>query len=221
MGLRPRFGCGYNSNTGTARPRSARTHSLNEQAFAYAQSSRNIVMQTLLLSMSLFAAGIPVALASPASPYAGQEAREIKALAPEEVDDYLTGKGMGLAKAAELNGYPGPAHVLALSQGLALTPDQILRTESLFRRMESKATTLGRSLIEQERALDTQFASKAITPASLHALLAKIAEAQGQLREVHLQTHLEQMAILSPVQVARYQELRGYAQKQGGHSHVH
>jgi hypothetical protein len=40
------------------------------------------------------------------SPYVGQEFREIKALSPQEISDYLSGKGMGLAKAAELNGYP-------------------------------------------------------------------------------------------------------------------
>ena len=42
------------------------------------------------------------------SPYAGQESREIKSLSPAEVDGYLAGAGMGFAKAAELNGYPGP-----------------------------------------------------------------------------------------------------------------
>jgi hypothetical protein len=31
---------------------------------------------------------------------------------------------MGMAKAAELNGYPGPAHVLALAKPLGLTDDQ-------------------------------------------------------------------------------------------------
>jgi hypothetical protein len=44
------------------------------------------------------------------SPYVGQEYREIKALSTQEISDYISGRGMGLAKAAELNGYPGPAH---------------------------------------------------------------------------------------------------------------
>ena len=47
------------------------------------------------------------ATANSQSPYVGQESREIKALSPQEISDYLSGKGMGLAKAAELNGYPG------------------------------------------------------------------------------------------------------------------
>jgi hypothetical protein len=41
------------------------------------------------------------------SPYAGQEKREIKALSAEDIEGYLTGQGMGFAKAAELNHYPG------------------------------------------------------------------------------------------------------------------
>ena len=70
--------------------------------------------------------------AAPESPYVGQESRGIKALSPEDVDAYLAGKGMGLAKAAELNGYPGPAHVLELASQLSLTSDQRARTQALF-----------------------------------------------------------------------------------------
>lgn len=42
------------------------------------------------------------------SPYTGEQAREIKALSADEVNAYLNGQGAGLAKAAELNRYPGP-----------------------------------------------------------------------------------------------------------------
>lgn len=48
--------------------------------------------------------------AQPANPYAGQETREIKVLSPKEVDDLGQGRGTGLAKAAELNRYPGLLH---------------------------------------------------------------------------------------------------------------
>ena len=46
--------------------------------------------------------------AEPPSPYAGQEQREIQALSTEEIEGYLSGSGMGLAKAAELNHSPVP-----------------------------------------------------------------------------------------------------------------
>src|SRR5262245_16502456 len=68
------------------------------------------------------------------SPYVGQELREIKAMSPQEISDYLSGKGMGLAKAAELNGFPGPAYVLELATQLNLTTDQKIKTEALFKK---------------------------------------------------------------------------------------
>jgi hypothetical protein len=51
----------------------------------------------------------------PATPHAGQQTRTIKALSDDEIAALCNGKGMGMAKAAELNGYPGPIHVLALA----------------------------------------------------------------------------------------------------------
>jgi Spy/CpxP family protein refolding chaperone len=165
-----------------------------------------------------------VALADSTSPYAGQETRDIKALAPEDVDAYLSGRGMGLAKAAELNGYPGPAHVLALATELDLSPEQKQRTEALFTSMEAKAADLGHALIEQERKLDQQFASKAATREAVAAILQRIGELQAEVRGAHLQAHLAQLEILTPSQVARYQQLRGYTAAdahQGAHQHSH
>jgi hypothetical protein len=120
--------------------------------------------------------------ADSASPYAGQETRDIKALAPEDVDAYLSGKGMGLAKAAELNGYPGPAHVLAMATELELNASQKERTEALFRNMQAKATSLGHALIAQERRLDEEFASKTITQKSLETILGRIGQLQVEVR---------------------------------------
>ena len=88
-----------------------------------------------------------VLAAPPVSAYAGQEARDIKAVSMEEISAYLSGKGMGLAKAAELNGYAGPAHVLELAQDLALTPAQRARTEALLATMTAKAVLLGQTLV--------------------------------------------------------------------------
>lgn len=48
------------------------------------------------------------------SPYSGTEARPVKALNEQQVADLRAGRGMGLALAAELTGYPGPSHVLEL-----------------------------------------------------------------------------------------------------------
>jgi hypothetical protein len=50
------------------------------------------------------------------SPYAGSHTRDIKALSAQEAADLRAGRGMGLALATELNGYPGPLHVLELAE---------------------------------------------------------------------------------------------------------
>lgn len=154
---------------------------------------------------------------SPAqSPYGGQESRAIKALSPQEVSDYLSGKGMGLAKAAELNGYPGPVHVLELAVQLELTAEQRAKSEALFQRTRSSAIALGKELVKEERALDELFASRSIDAPALASSLARIGKLQSQLRQVHLGAHLEQAALLSPEQIARYSQLRGYGAS-GGH----
>jgi hypothetical protein len=167
---------------------------------------------------------IAAALACPvsafaASPYAGDESREIKALSDQEVADYLSGKGMGFAKAAELNGYPGPAHVLELAEQLALSPVQKTETEAIFRRMQGRASAAGKRLVAEERRLDELFASKAISPTLLHQTIETIASLQSQIREIHLQAHLEQTEVLSEIQATRYWHLRGYVGNQSGHHH--
>jgi hypothetical protein len=149
----------------------------------------------------------------------GQESRAIKSLSPEEITDYLSGNGMGLAKAAELNGYPGPAHVLGLAGDLELTTDQRSKTESLFRRVKSSAIALGEKLVEEERVLDHSFATGAVAPDSLASALARISRLQGEIRRVHLDAHLQQRALLTPSQIEAYMQLRGYrAIGASGHS---
>lgn len=149
--------------------------------------------------------------AAPASAYAGQEAREIKALSAEEVGDLVAGKGMGLAKAAELNGYAGPAHVLELADALELTSEQRAQTQALKSAMTAKAIPLGYAVVAAERKLDQLFANKTITPALLRSALDEIGALQASVRWVHLETHLAQVVVLTPDQNARYSQLRGYS----------
>jgi Spy/CpxP family protein refolding chaperone len=157
------------------------------------------------------------ATADSQSPYVGQELREIKAMSPPEISDYLSGKGMGLAKAAELNGFPGPAHVLELATQLNLTTDQKIKTEALFKMMQARAIPLGKEFVEEERALNHLFASRSVTPEALSSSLARIGKLQGQVRQVHLEAHIEQTALLTPEQVGNYNRLRGYATSNDSH----
>ena len=161
---------------------------------------------------------VAVALAGCAagpSPYVAEQGRDIKALSADETASLLAGKGMGFAKAAELNGYPGPAHVLELAPRLQLTQAQVAKSQLLFDGMQAKAIALGRELVDAERNLDRLFASKAADRESVDAALARIGELQAKVRGAHLEAHLAQARILTPEQTARYVELRGY----GSHSH--
>lgn len=175
--------------------------------------------QLVYLVLALSAAG-PAAAAS-ASAYSGQETRAIKALSAEEVEGYLAGKGAGLAKAAELNHYPGPAHVLELADALKLTPGQKAHTQAIFAAMQRDAKRHGASLIAAERELDRRFADRTITRERLRAILADIARAQADVRAAHLAAHLEQRAVLTPEQIAAYDRLRGYHADTAAGAHAH
>jgi Spy/CpxP family protein refolding chaperone len=171
----------------------------------------------LIMSIVAVAAG-----ADTESPYVGQETRDIKALSPQEIDDYLHGRGLGYAKAAELNHYPGPRHVLDLADALALTPEQTSQTRAIFEAMQAQAVALGRQLVDKEQALDRQFANGSIDAVSLQALLSDIGGLQAAIRYTHLAAHLEQKALLTTHQVQLYDQLRGYgAAHDKGHGHAH
>ena len=152
------------------------------------------------------------------TPYAGMQSRPIKALSEQQVADLNAGRGMGLALAAELNGYPGPLHVLELADRLELSSDQRASVQRLFDAMKAEALPLGAKLIEQEAELDRQFAARTVTPESLKASTVAVAATQGILRETHLKYHLSTGSILTPAQMTKYAELRGYG---GGHKRHH
>jgi hypothetical protein len=154
------------------------------------------------------------------SPYAGLEKRAVKALSDQQVADLKAGRGMGLALPAELNGYPGPLHVLELGDRLGLTPDQRAKVQGLFDAMKAEAAALGERVIAGEAELDRLFAERRITPESLKASTAAIAATQGELRAAHLRYHLSTHEILGPHQVRMYGKLRGYGHA-GGPDHGH
>ncbi len=170
----------------------------------------------VILSIAAVLAGTALAGASETdhsshvSPYAGEEARTIKSLSAADVDDLLNGRGWGLAKAAELNGMPGPAHILEMREDIALTPDQAERIETIRQAMQAEAIRVGARLVDLERDLDTAFASGDVDAETLRAMIAEIEAVRGELRYVHLVAHLETPDILTPHQVATYNRLRGY-----------
>src|SRR6266705_6002469 len=85
----------------------------------------------LFASLAIIVASTANSMAQTASPYAGQQQRTIKALSDQDIGDLLEGRGLGLAKAGELNSYPGPLHVLQLADQLGLSDAQRTATTSL------------------------------------------------------------------------------------------
>jgi hypothetical protein len=155
-------------------------------------------------------------------PYAGLQARPVKALSKEQIADLKAGRGMSLALPAELNGYPGPAHVVELADRLDLSVAQKAKARELFAAMKAETVPLGEQLIIQEQHLDSLFANKTVTPTSLEAASAAIGTTQGKLRGAHLKYHLAMIAELTPGQVDRYAALRGYANTSAQpHRHGH
>ncbi|MCK5193983.1 MAG: hypothetical protein KAQ71_09250 [Desulfobulbaceae bacterium] len=145
------------------------------------------------------------------SKYAGEEKREIKSLSEADIEELTNGKGWGLAKAAELNGLPGPAHLLEMKEEIHLSAKQIRVIGDLFKKMKQEAIPLGLELIEIERELNNHFSNRTITDELLGVLLERIAQVQKKLRYVHLSTHLKTPNILTPEQIALYNKLRGYS----------
>ena len=173
------------------------------------------------LGLSHLAGAVMAEATAPRQPYAGFEQRTIKALSDKEIAELRAGRGMGLALAAELNGYPGPTHVLEQAEALELTPAQRARTEGVLDAMKTEAVRLGARLIEQEADLDRLFATRTASPAALDAATAAIGITQGALRAAHLRAHLAMMEVLTPEQVQRYVHLRGYGGGAGGAEHQH
>jgi hypothetical protein len=135
-------------------------------------------------------AGIPLMIGKTAAqssrPYAGMQARAIKALSAEQIADLKAGRGMSLALAAELNGYPGPRHVLELAEQLGLTDQQRADVQRLFEEMTVEVVPIGERLISQESELDRLFAHRVVTPSSLGSVIAAIGATQAELRKAHL-----------------------------------
>jgi len=151
------------------------------------------------------------------APYAGQDERTIKALAPEHIEGLRTGAGLGYAKAAELNGWPGPLHALELADVLALSADQRREITSIRKAMLAKAKPLGRDLIVAEEALDALFVEGAPDAVTVANATAQVGMIEAELRAVHLTAHIDMKPLLTRHQQMLYAKHRGYGDRHNGH----
>lgn len=171
-------------------------------------------LKILFWFATIFVFSTQVFAQGPTTPYAGQQQREIKTLSAADIKMYLEGHGMGFAKAAELNHYPGPRHVLDSATELKLSHEQFTKAQQAYDKMHAEAVRLGTLVVAKEKQLDSLYATQKISAAQLRTVVGEIAKLQGELRIVHLNAHLEMKKILTPVQTAKYDELRGYGKGQ-------
>ncbi|MEO0618676.1 MAG: Spy/CpxP family protein refolding chaperone [Pseudomonadota bacterium] len=144
--------------------------------------------------------------------YSGEQHREISSLSSTDVAALRDGLGWGFAKAAELNGYPGPRHVLDLDEALSLSDAQRAKIQKLFFEMQAAARAHGTMFLDAERALTAAFRNKTIAAQSLETLTRTAGQARANLRAIHLKAHLQTVAVLSDAQIAIYNRQRGYTQ---------
>jgi hypothetical protein len=145
------------------------------------------------------------------APYAGMQTRAIKSLSATDIEELRRGGGWGLALPAELNGMPGPAHLLELKDRIPLSEDQTRQIQTLFEQMKKDAIPAGERLIAAEAAIEARFASGDVGEAPLRGLLAEAEAARTTLRFIHLSQHYKTVPLLRPEQIQRYKVLRGYA----------
>jgi Spy/CpxP family protein refolding chaperone len=147
------------------------------------------------------------------SKYSGEEKRAIKSLSSTDIEELLRGGGWGLAKAAELNGVPGPVHLLEMKDDISLSAKQIENVTQAYEKMKEKSRQQGKILVELEYELDVLFRNGTITEDLLREQLLAIGNARTKLRYIHLSTHLKTPELLTEQQITRYNALRGYGEK--------
>jgi hypothetical protein len=149
------------------------------------------------------------------APYVDQLQTSIRGLSTVEIDDLRSGRGMGLARPAEINGYPGPRHVLDLASELALSEEQRTAVQTLFDQMEAEAAPLGEQFLTLYAELERSFRAGTASAESVAMMTAQIGQIEGQLRASHLKYHLLTRHALTDEQNAAYARLRGYQMADG------
>lgn len=149
------------------------------------------------------------------SSYVGEETRSVKSLSDADIDGLRSGAGTpfnGMAKPAELNGYPGPRHILDAVEAneLTITPEQETQIVKLYEEMVNEAIPLGEKIIALETEIDTAFRNGSMTEPSLKKKIDQSAETYANLRFTHLKYHLLTVNILTAGQVSEYNTIRGY-----------
>lgn len=152
--------------------------------------------------------------ASPAagSPYADHHdpAALIRSLTPEEIAQIGRGEGAGFALPVELNGLPGPRHVLDLADQLGLSPEQRTQVQQVFDDMQMIVIPAGRDYLAAVATLEEDIRTGKVTEEAMSSRVAEVYRLEGELATAHMTAHVQTAEILTAEQIGLYQRLRGY-----------
>jgi Spy/CpxP family protein refolding chaperone len=138
---------------------------------------------------------------------------QAQVVVPPDSAGLRNGEGMGMAMYADMNGYPGPKHILDLKDKLGLTKDQQKKVEDAVKLVKISATTKGDEIIVAEQELFSLFKSGKVNEKTLRLKLENIGKLRGELRYIHLQAHVRMKQILSAGQIQQYYESRSSESK--------
>lgn len=136
---------------------------------------------------------------------------------PADREALLNGDGNGMAAYAELNGYPGPKHVLELGEKLQLTPRQKADVRAVYEEMHTRARAIGKMIVKIEEELHYAFNSGMLKGESVEEDAESIGKMRGTLRGVHLSAHVKTKELLTKKQVETYIALRKELRESAGH----
>jgi Spy/CpxP family protein refolding chaperone len=158
-----------------------------------------------LLALPL-AAQYPPTTKNAATPAQQAEAQH-HAFLQAEREAIEKGEGFGMAMAADMNGYPGPKHVLDMKKELKLTEKQEAAMQKLMASMKEKALAKGKDVLQAEQRLG-EFFAQGKSEDELREETFRVASLRAELRWVHLSTHVAAKKILTAQQIAAYEKMR-------------
>lgn len=170
-------------------------------------------LASLALLALIAGCAVPARPPETSNPYVDLHGSSIRGLSQEEIDGLRKGEGMQYALAAELNGYPGPKHILDLDAELELAAEQRAEVRALYEETVEEARRVGEELLDAYQRMDQLFRSGEAEQDEtlIDDLAIEISAAEGELRSIHLRAHLHAYPILTEEQRAEYMQLRGYS----------
>ncbi|MEK9138637.1 MAG: hypothetical protein AAB393_16055 [Bacteroidota bacterium] len=127
---------------------------------------------------------------------------------PPDKESLENSEGAGMAAYADVNGYPGPKHILEMQDMLMLTEEQRKDIQSIFEAMKESARAKGDAIIQKERQLESLFRTEKATEAEVKKMSSEIGRLRGELRAIHMVAHIQAKQVLIKDQTALYNSLR-------------